>query len=100
MQNNKPQNTNFERCVQQFLDKKINLRKDFYINKEKFRNTSLYNYFNQMPKGVLNHVHFPAFTSIDEWLDILKHDVCIKDVENGIYAIAPKDKKLDFGFRR
>jgi hypothetical protein len=100
MQTNKNKTTNYKRCLQEFSEHKINLRKDFYKNKEKFQKTSLFKYFYKMPKGVMNHVHFPAFTSVDEWLSILKSDVAFKNVETGVYGIAPKAQKLEKGCRR
>lgn len=62
--------------------------------------TSLFKYFKKMPKGVLNHIHFPAFNSTQDWLDIFKRDVTIKDMINNSYSFKPKEAKLDKGFER
>lgn len=95
-----PPKTNFCKHLQNFQNSKINLRKDFYKNKEKLESTNLLKYFRRMPKAVLNHVHFPAFNCPEDWLALLKRDETVKNVEKGVYSVRPKDQKLEEGFRR
>lgn len=92
--------TNFEKCKRAFIERRINLRKDFYKNKEEFEKSSLFEYFSKMPKGVINHIHFPAFNTLDDWLSILKKDECVKDTEKGVYLVRPKEVPLEPGLKR
>ena len=100
MQTKKTTKNNFQKCLDEFPFDKINLRKDFYENKKKLIKTPLFEYFKKMPKGVLNHIHFPAFNSVEDWIEILKHDVTVKNVKNRTYSFEPKGRKLKSGFRR
>lgn len=96
----KQQETNYKKFKKEFIEKRINLRKDFYKNKESFEKSSLFEYFRRMPKGVLNHVHFPAFNTLDDWMSILKQDECVKDLEKGVYLVRPRGDPLEAGLRR
>ena len=90
----------FTKAVSEFIASDINLKKDFFKNREKIEKTKLFKFFRQLTKGVLNHVHFPAFNSLEDWLELLKRDETVKDVEKGVYSVLPKDAKLGEGMRR
>lgn len=87
-------------AIADFKSRKINLRQNFYQIKDELMSTQLFQFFDEMPKAVLNHVHFPAFLSTQILLEIVKMPVVVKDMEKGEYGVWPLDKPVPAGFRR
>ena len=95
MENSSNLNTHFEKLKQEFLNKKINLRESYYRNRDKFESSELFKFFHKLPKGVLNHVHFPAFNSVEDFYEILQLPEVVRDTKNNNYLVLPKDKELE-----
>ena len=95
-----PLNLKYEKLLKEFHAKDLNLKKDYYTNKANFETSKLLEFFKDMPKGVLNHVHFPAFHLPSLWLDVMKFPEVVQDLTTRCYSVIPLETKLDSNQRR
>ena len=84
----------FKMFTKELQNLKLNYNQSFFQLKDTLRSLQLFQFFDKMPKGVLNHIHFPANVPLDTWIEILSFPEVIYNRQKKRYSVLPINEKL------
>ena len=77
----------YNRLLAEVDKSRINYSDSFFQMKPYFESLRLFDFFDRMPKGVLNHVHFPANVPLSTWLQIMKFPEVVREKKTHTFSV-------------